>query len=129
MAETLARDELARLAPQPDGGWSFRLLQTSLPSLVVGDLTITLVEAVFRIVRTNGGMIERAAATVEVAQATERLRLHLAIGVPQDAFGHTLVLDDLSDGAIPGLPPQFAAHIGCAPPRRSDDSRALCDSR
>lgn len=114
-------EALAELTRRPDGGWSFRLLQTTLPTLLVDGLTITLVDAAFRIVRTDAGKTERAAATVDVAQGHERVRLHLAIGVPQEALGHTLVLDDLSDGAVPGLPPQFAARIDCVPPRRDDE--------
>ncbi len=117
-------DEALALTRRPDGGWSFRLLQTTRPALVVAGLTITLVDAKFRIVRTNGGSTEHAAATVEVAQGPARVRLHLAIGAPQQAFGHTLVLDDLSDGALPGLPPQFAAHLSCTPPRGGDESRS-----
>ena len=111
MTETLARDELAQLAPRPHGGWSFRLLQASQPTLVVGDLTVTLVDSKFRIVHTDGGKIERAAATVDVTQGADHLRLQLAIGAPQEAFGHLVVLDDLSDGALPGLPPQFTAQL------------------
>lgn len=111
MAETLARDELAQLTQQPGGGWSFRLLQTTLPALSVEALTITLVDAAFRIVRLDGKMTERAAATVEVAQGHECVRLRLAIGAPQEALGHMVVLDDLSDGALPGLPPQFTAQL------------------
>lgn len=102
---------LAELTPRPDGGWSFRLLQTSLPSLVVADLTVTLVDAKLRIVRSGGHATEVPAATIEAARGADHQSLQLTLGVPQTALGHTLVLDDLSDGSLPGLPRQFAARL------------------